>query len=96
MKTPATLTQLSERCAQRWVVDRWFDHHDHEQRVCEVVRYESDERGREKVRVRFFGQVDLFESAEALLLPHQLVPYQPPSRQQRVKKRRQVKKSTRP
>lgn len=87
---------LSERGAQRWIVASWFDHHDHAQRICEVVRYERDEHGRDKVRVRFFGQFDLFESTEAMLLPHQLVPFEPSPRQQPANKRRQIKKATRP
>lgn len=90
---PASSFELG---SQRWVVSSWFDHHDHAQRVCEVVRSERDEHGRERVRVRFFGQVDLFESTEALLLPDQLVPYKPPLRQQHAKMRQRIKKVNKP
>lgn len=76
MKRPAQATK-PDHWRQRWIVSGWFDEQEHAQRVCDVVGYERDVDGREVVRVVFTGQQDLFVATEALLSPHQLLPYRP-------------------
>jgi hypothetical protein len=92
MKRCAQATRPAQWGVQRWIVGAWFDEHEHAQKICEVLGYETDENDREVVRVRFFGQADLFKPEEALLSPHLLFPYQPPAARPVPKRKPHAKK----
>ncbi|TBR77012.1 MAG: hypothetical protein EPN64_04635 [Burkholderiaceae bacterium] len=66
-KIPATFPN-------KWRVGGIPGEDDNAGRICKVVRYESDRRGHQLVRVAFVHHDDLFDEREALLYPHQLFP----------------------
>ncbi|TXI24207.1 MAG: hypothetical protein E6Q67_03030 [Roseateles sp.] len=57
-----------------WRVAGWFDEHEHAQKLCRALGYETDDDGVDLVRVAFVDRMDLFDAEEALIHPHMLFP----------------------
>ena len=57
-----------------WRVAGWKDEHEHAGKLCRALGYESDDDGRDVVRVELVDRTDLFEGTEVLLSPHMLLP----------------------